>query len=305
MNHRLPPLNSLRAFEAAGRHLSFKKAAQELNVTPAAVGHQIKKLEELLGVQLFQRLNRSLRLTDVGQACLPEITEGFDRLASAVEAIAARDLRTVLTITVAPSFAAKWLIPRLDRFRANYPDIAVRIDTDLRELNLAAAGIDLAVRFGSGEYPGHRVDHLMGEELIPVCSPALLRGYSALRSPEDLKHFTLLHIEGETKDVGWVDWTAWLRAARCIQVDGTPGPRFTQSVMAVQACIEGHGVALAPCSIVGLDLAEGRLVRLFTDIEGIPTTYAYYMVSPGSVATNRNVSAFREWMIQEVGQSTS
>lgn len=303
MNHRLPPLNSLRAFEAAGRHLSFMKAAHELNVTPAAVGHQIKKLEQHLGMQLFRRLNRGLILTDAGRACLPGLTEGFGTLTSAIETITARDSQAVLTITVAPSFAAKWLIPRLDRFRAVRQDIAVRIDTDLREIDLASAGIDLGIRFGSGQYPGLRVDRLMSEEIIPVCSPALLHGRSALRAFKDLKKFTLLHIEGETKDIGWANWPAWFRAMHCNEVDGETGPRFTQSIMAVQAAIEGQGVALAPSSIVAMDIAEGRLMRLFTDVKGIPTEFAYYIVSPKSVSGNPEVAAFREWMIQEIGQA--
>lgn len=300
---RLPPLNSLRAFEAAGRHMSFKKAANELNVTPAAVGHQIKNLEQHLGVQLFQRLNRGLRLTDVGQACLPEVTDGFARLQKAVEMLSKRDTRAVLTITVAPSFAAKWLVPRLHQFREDYPDIAVRIDTDLSVIDLPNAGIDLGIRFCSGNLPGHRVDHLMSEELIPVCNPALLKKSRPLRKPLDLMNFTLLHIEGETSDEDWVDWQTWLKLVDHPQVNGAIGPRFTQSMMAVQAAIEGQGVALAPASIVDIDLKNGRLVNPFPDIEGMPTTFAYYVVSPKNVAEEQTVSAFRNWVVQEANES--
>jgi LysR family glycine cleavage system transcriptional activator len=205
----------------------------------------------------------------------------------------------VLTATVAPSFAAKWLIPRLHRFRAEWPDIAVRIDTDLAELDLVRAGIDLGIRFGSGDYPGLRVDRLMGEELFPVCSPKLLEVQGPLRTPEDLRKHTLLHIEGETNDVTWADWSMWLRAAKCPGVDGTTGPRFTQSIMAVQAAIEGEGVALAPRSIVAADLAAGRLVKAFADTPGTPTGFAYYVVSPREVANNPKVIAFREWVMAE------
>jgi LysR family glycine cleavage system transcriptional activator len=305
MVHRLPPLNSLRAFDAAARHLSFKKAAQELNVTPAAIGHQVKGLEEYLGLQLFRRLNRALLLTEAGQACLPELKEGFDKLLGAVETLRARDPRSVLTATVAPSFAAKWLIPRLHRFRSDWPDISVRIDTDLEELDLVRAGVDLGIRFGAGIYPDLRVDRLMGEELNPVCSPALVKGRSSLRAPDDLCRYTLLHIEDETNDVTWADWSMWLRAAKCSAAEAAAGPRFTQSIMAVQAAIEGQGVALAPMSITADDLAAGRLVKPFADIPGTPTTFAYYVVSPREVADTPKVSAFREWLLAEAGGESS
>jgi LysR family glycine cleavage system transcriptional activator len=299
MYQRLPPLNSLRAFEAAARHLSFKKAAEELKVTPAAIGHQVKGLEQFLSIQLFRRLNRALLLTEAGQACLPELREGFSKLASAVETLRARDSRSVLTATVAPSLAAKWLIPRLHRFRASWPEISVRIDTDLEELDLLQAGIDVGIRFGSGSYPGLRVDRLMGEELLPVCSPKLTESPGSLRTPEDLGNHTLLHIEGETADTAWADWSMWLRAVGCSHVEAIAGPRFTQTIMAVQAAIEGQGVALAPISIVADDIAAGRLVQPFTNIPGYPTTFAYYVVSPREIADTPKVSAFREWVIEE------
>jgi LysR family glycine cleavage system transcriptional activator len=174
MPQALPPLNCLRAFEAAARHLSFKDAARELHVTPAAVGHQIKKLEAHLGVKLFQRFNRGIALTAVGRSMIPDLAEGFGLLARAAKKARTSGARTVLTITVAPSFAAKWLIPRLEQFHVGQQGIAVRIDTDLREIDMASNGIDVALRFGAGQYPGHRVDRLMGEMLIPVCSPRLL-----------------------------------------------------------------------------------------------------------------------------------
>jgi LysR family glycine cleavage system transcriptional activator len=301
MFQRLPPLNSLRAFEAAARHLSFKEAAQELNVTPAAIGHQVKGLEDRLGIQLFRRLNRALLLTEDGQACLPELREGFAKLASAVETLRRRGTRSILTATVAPSLAAKWLIPRLHRFRAEYPEISVRLDTDLKELDLIRDGIDLGIRFGAGTYPGLRTDRLMGEELVPVCSPALMEGPTALRAPEDLRHHTLLHIEGETEDVSWADWPTWLRAADCSHVEATAGPRFSQSLMAVQAAIEGQGVALAPQSIVADDLAAGRLLKPFADLPGHPTAFAFYIVSPRHVANAPKVAAFRAWVMAEAG----
>jgi LysR family glycine cleavage system transcriptional activator len=299
MTERLPPLNSLRAFEVAARHLSFKQAARELNVTPAAVGHQVKGLEDFLGIPLFRRLNRALRLTEAGQASLPELREGFAKLAGAVETLRRREARSVLTATVAPSLAAKWLIPRLHRFRAAHPEISVRLDTDLKELDLIRDGIDLGIRFGAGSYPGLRADRLMGEQLNPVCSPALLDGPAPLHTPEDLRHHTLLHIEGETCDVTWADWAMWLRAANCPHVASAGGPRFSQSLMAVQAAIAGQGVALAPLSIVADDLADGRLVKPFADMPGHPTAFAFYIVSPRDLAESPKVAAFRNWVLAE------
>ena len=299
---RLPPLNGLRAFEAAARRLSFTKAARELNVTPAAVGHQVKALEDYLGVQLFRRLNRALLLTDAGQACLPELREGFDRLAGAVESMRARDARGVLTVTVAPSLAAKWLVPRLDRFRAEHADITVRIDTAMEELDLAREGIDVGIRFGPGRYPGLRVDRMMGEQLFPVCSPALLDGPHPLLVPVDLRWHTLLHIDGETAVEAWPDWPMWLRAAGCGDIDAMSGPRFTQSIMAIQAAVEGQGIALGPSSIVGDDLAAGRLIKPFASTPGTPTAFAWYVVSPETVADNPKVAAFREWVLSAAGR---
>lgn len=301
MARDLPPLNSLIAFETAARHLSFKKAANELNVTPAAIGHQIKNLESYLSVQLFRRFNRGIELTNEGTAMLPELSTGFDLLLRAAEKVRAGNARTILTITVAPSFGAKWLIPRLARFHAEHQDISVRIDTDPRELDMEASGLDIAIRFGSGQYSRHRVDRLMGEVLIPVCSPRLMNQSEFLASPKHFSEYNLLHIEGETLDAHWADWSSWLRAAGCADVDGKTGPRFSQSLMAVQAAIEGHGIALAPMSIVAEDIEQGRLLRLFEHIEGIPTGFAYFLVSPASVADKREVEVFRDWLVSEAG----
>jgi LysR family glycine cleavage system transcriptional activator len=293
------PLNGLRAFEAAARHLSFKKAAEELHVTPAAVGHQVKRLEDNLGVALFRRLNRALQLTPAAEASLADIEEGFDKLSAAVDRLRTRETKQVLTATVAPSFAAKWLIPRLDRFRADHPGVSVRMDTSLTELDLEREGIDVGIRFGDGHYPGLRIDRFMDECLIPVCSPALSNGDTPIHSPGDLKRHSLLHIEGDTSDRSFSGWSDWLKAANCTEVASTPGPRFTQSIMAVQAAIEGQGVALAPNSIVADDLQAGRLVRLFQDLAGTRTNYGWYIVSPVSLADREIVKAFRKWIISE------
>ena len=195
MARSLPPLNSLRAFEAAARHLSFTKAAGELNVTPAAISHQIKALEEFLGVVLFRRLTRALRLTDAGQAAFPKVREGFDKLAEAVEILRAEEESKVLTVSVSPSFGAKWLVPRLDRFRAAHPDLEIRIDATDRLADFQGDNVDVALRYGMGNYPGLLVDKLFGAEMVPVCSPDLLDGPQPLQRPQDLAHHTLLHLD--------------------------------------------------------------------------------------------------------------
>ncbi len=297
--NRLPPLNALRAFEAAARHLSFTRAAAELNVTPAAIGHQVRALEELLGIPLFRRMNRSLLLTDAAQACLPDLREGFARLGDAVETIRDSGSQGRLTVTVAPTLAAKWLVPRLDRFWTAHPEINLRIDTAMAELDLAREGVDIGIRFGDGYYPGLRVERLMGEMLFLVCAPALREGPRPLLAPADLRSHVLLHIEGETRDRSWPDWPSWLRAAGCAGIDAATGPRFSQTITAVQAAIDAQGVVIAPASTVNDDLEAGRLIKPFADIPGIPTEFAWYVVSPESSADNPKVVAFRDWVFAE------
>src|SRR5690348_10422810 len=193
MSRRLPPLNSLRAFEAVARHLSISKAAEELSVTPAAVSHQIKTLEDHLGVALFRRDKRNLMLSDAGQACLPGIREGFERLAAAVGEIDSLGLAGILTVSVAPSFAAKWLLPRLDSFQAKHPDIDVRVSASMQLVDFSRDDVDMAIRYGSGRYPELIVEKLMTEAVFPVCSPKLMKGKDAPNSPDALRSHTLLH----------------------------------------------------------------------------------------------------------------
>jgi LysR family glycine cleavage system transcriptional activator len=299
---QLPSLNSLRAFEATARLMSFKQAATELNVTPAAIGHQVKGLEEYYGVPLFVRANRSLTLTKAGLGCLPELRRGFSQLSNAAEKLRTYKQDLQLSVTAAPSFAAKWLIPRLHSFRKLHPDINVRIDTDVNELDLKDSTIDIGIRFGSGSYSKLNVDRLMGETLIPVCSPEILAHANTLRTPADLANHTLLHIEGETSDTMWPDWQDWLDKAGISSVDPDLGQHFTQSLMAVQAAIDGNGVALAPYSIVADDLNSKRLVRLFTEIPGIQTSFAFYLVSVGELDRTPALTAFCNWVKDQVSE---
>lgn len=300
MSRRLPPLNSLRAFEAAARHLSFTKAAAELHVTQAAVSHQIKTLEDHLGVALFRRRNKSVILTEEGQLCLPGIRDGFDRLAEAVERIRAADSGNLLSVTTTPSFAAKWLVPRLSRFRMAHPEIDVRIDASYQVIDLERDRFDLAIRYGAGEYAGLRSELLIEVSVSPVCSPRLRKGLHALKSPGDLKHHTLLHADWLDTDEEGLDWRMWLLAAGVSDVDSTRGLQFNDETVAIQSAIEGHGVALGRSGLVDADIAAGRLVRPF----GLKVTgrLNYYLVYPPAAAKRPKVVAFRDWALAEARQ---
>ena len=288
---RLPPMNTLRAFEAAARHLSFTLAAEELHITQAAVSHQIKALEEALGVKLFRRLNRAIRLTEEGQEFVTEIRKALSHLATAVEKVAAPGAGGPLTVSVLPSFASKWLVPRLGRFREKHPEIDVRISPSTRLTDFQRDDVDLVVRYGKGRYEGLHSVRLMTEDIFPVCSPALLEGPNALRKPEDLHHHTLLH------DDAYVDWAMWLLVAGVEDIGPAHGPYFTDSAMVIQAAAEGQGVALARGALAADDIAAGRLVKPF-DI-AIPTEYAYYVLCPKATSHHPKIAAFRDWLLEE------
>lgn len=299
-SRQLPSLNALRAFEAAARHLSLSTAAKELNVTPAAVSHQVKALEDYLGVSLFRRAHNALLLTDAGQVCLPGLSEGFDRLAAAVAATRASEESRPLTVTVSPTFGARWLVPRLERFAEAYPGIDVRLDASERLVDLVSEDVDVAVRYGRGDYPGMQVDKLFGEEVVmPVCSPRLLSGEHALREPADLRHHTLLHV---VEPVGTPDWRMWLKAAGVAGCDPLRGPTFTQSNLALEAAIRGQGVALGWFRSVQADLEAGRLVRPF-DLS-VPVDFGYYLVYPPGSERHARVTAFREWILGAVADDS-
>lgn len=297
MARRLPPLNALRAFEAAARHLSFTRAAEELHVTQAAISHQVKALEEHLGRKLFRRLNRALLLSDDGQAYLPSVSRAFALLNDATRNLLERDAPGPLTVSALPSFAARWLVPRLGRFRQIHPDIDLRIDPSAALTDFASGDVDVGVRYGRGKYPGLRADWLMTEDIFPVCSPALLSGEHPLRAPGDLEHQVLLH------DDGHGDWRTWLLAAGVDRVDPTRGPIFTDSSMLIQAAMAGQGVALARGVLAADELAAGRLVRPFT--LSLPTEYAYYLVCPQNTAEQPKIAAFRDWLLDEARREAS
>jgi len=293
MAERLPPLNALRCFDIAAKHLSFTKAAAELHVTHSAVSHQIKALEEWLGLPLFRRVNRGLVLTEAGQAYLKPIREAFERLGDATRRLRVRERSGPLTVSVMPSFAGKWLVPRLGRFRQRHPDIDVRISASSELVDFERDDVDIAVRYGRGNWPGLRVELLMHETLFVVCSPSLLQGPDAIRAPADIARHTLL------SDLDWrIDvWQIWFEAAGLGVVEGRRALSFNYSNLMIQAAVDGLGVALSQHALAGDDLAAGRLVRPF-DIS-LPTEYAYYVVMPEVSAERPKIAAFRDWLKDE------
>lgn len=306
---RLPPLNALRAFEAAARLLSFKNAARELHVTPGAISHQVKLLEEHLGVALFHRLTRALELTPEAQAMLPKVQEGLESLAAAVERVRARQAVAVLTVMAPPNFSARWLVPRLARFTQAHPSLELHlasrsamIDARDNDAGQPPDGTEdtplVMVRFGDGHYPGARVDRLFSALYVPVCSPRLLKGEHPLRVPADLRFHTLLHDDTVVEEGVRPGWADWLRSVGLDAVDATRGPHFSDASLAVEAAIEGMGVALVLKPLVRSEIEAGRLAVPF-DIAA-PTSFAYYLVTPEPYAGIPHVAAFRAWLLEEV-----
>ncbi len=300
MTRRLPPLNALRAFETAARHLSIKKAAEELHLTPAAISQQVRTLEDHIGRQLFRRITRGLVLTEAGAAAAPLLTEGLDRLAEAAARMQDVPQSRILTVSVAPSLASKWLVPRLERFREAHPDFDIRLDATNALSNFKEDGVDVALRFGGGSYRGLHAERLLAETAFPVCSPHLLERGPPLEAPSDLAAHTLLHIQWAMDSETAPNWQMWLRAAGVDTVDPSRGPRFSHDSMAVQAAIEGQGVALAVSTLVVDDLTAGRLVRPFPPVLSEVTEFGYYLVYPGEKAADPRVGAFRDWINVEM-----
>jgi len=290
MPRRLPPLNALPSFEAAARHLNFSKAADELRVTHGAVSRAVRNLEDHLGLPLMVRASRSVRLTPVGASFAAEIRDVLDHLAAATSAVTGQTSRIVSVSTV-DSFAARWLMPRLFRFRRAHGDIDVRVATSERLSDFISDGIDVAIRCGGGQYQGLSAELLMKEDHFPVCSPKLLKGRYPLHTPADLAHHTLLH------DVFTVDWAMWLRNAGIDNIDPHCGPTFLSSDHAIQAAVRGEGVVLGRSALVADDLAAGRLVRPFE--LSLPAGFAYYVVYPPRALQRPSVKWFRDWLIAE------
>lgn len=293
---RLPPLNALRAFEAAARHLNFSRAADELSVTPGAVSQQIQNLEDYVGAALFKRTPKGLLLTDAAQTALPALREAFDRLAEAASLLTAAVDGRRLTLTAAPSFAAKWLVPRLGRFEEAHPHVDVWLSADMELVDFAAGEVDLAIRYGSGRYPGLEAVRLMNETVIPVASPDLIAA-NPLLDPSDLSHHVLLHDGSPDADDSCPDWSMWLAARTVKGVDGNRGPRFNQSSLVIEAAVGGRGVALAKRTLAQDDLDAGRLVAPLQIATAVD--FAYHVVHPKAKGRLPQVKAFVSWITAE------
>jgi LysR family transcriptional regulator, glycine cleavage system transcriptional activator len=295
MAARLPSLNGLRAFEAAARHLSFTNAAAELNVTQTAISHQIRRLEQELGISLFIRQNRALALTPAARDYLPGVRAAFNDLRLATDRLKRRDNDHVLTVSTLASLAAKWLLPRLSAFQEAHPGIDVRITTSTALVDFKSGDVDAAIRYGRGHWPGLRADWLTADQLFPVCSPALLTGDKPLRCPQDLASHVLLHSSQGYDD----DWRLWLTAAGLpADISKQPGLTFDLILMTVQAAIDGYGVAIGRTTYVERDIEKGRLVVPFKI--ALPADAGFYLVSPQASAEKPKLVAFRQWLVNSV-----
>ena len=290
---RLPSLNALRAFEAAARHGSLSRAAAELHVTHSAVSHQIKALEAELGVPLFRRVGRGVEANAVGQQLEAALSDAFARIGRAVLQARHGDRAGILTVSVEPSFAVRWLVLRLGRFRSANPEIDLRLSATGELADFSREDVDAAIRHGRGGWAGLEAERLMDARVFPVCSPGLLANGPPLSRPEDLRHHTLLHEDNEHY------WREWLTAAGAAEVEVGRGPRFDDGHLALAAAGAGQGVALTDDALAAAELAEGRLVRLFATEIG--TDKAYWLVYPPAAATRPKVAAFRAWLLAEVG----
>lgn len=301
MNRRSPVyLNALRAFEASARHGSFSGAAEELNVTAAAVGQLVRGLEEWLGMPLFHRSasgKTRLTVTEAADRALPDIRAGLDRLGIGLERLQEATTSGILNVTVSPAFAAKWLLPRIDRFQMRCPDTDIRLETSLKLVDYKAQGIDIGVRYGDGSWSELVSEKLMDEEVFPVCSPSF-GDKQALTSPSDLVHTTLIHDLSVDPAIGFATWSTWLQAADVPGTTPQRGMRINNSAAVLQAAIEGRGVALARSILARDDLAAGRLVRLFPEVQ-VPSKLAYYVVHRAEYGALPKLRTFREWLLEE------
>ncbi|MFW2372159.1 MAG: transcriptional regulator GcvA [Gammaproteobacteria bacterium] len=287
--YRLPPLNSLRQFEAAGRHLSFRLAAGELNVTPSAVSHGVQALEAWLGIALFTRSHRGLDLTSAGARYLPQVRDALEILARATEDVPGRSFSGQLSISTAPGFASNWLIPRLPRFREKYPDIEVSLDTSHRQIDFLRDGMDLAIRMGRGDWPGLYTDCLVREELVPICAPQLAQ---SIHTPADLMKQTLLHVTDVTED--WVEWAS-LAGVEGLDLDR--GLRFDSIDMAWRAAAQGLGVAIGRLPLVTAYLQAGHLAPILSDPQ--PCQTGYWLVASHEVLARPEVTSLHNWLRTE------
>jgi LysR family transcriptional regulator, glycine cleavage system transcriptional activator len=297
VSSKLPPLNALRAFEAAARHLSVKHAAEELCVTPGAVSQLLKTLEFHLGVKLFQRVNRGIFLTDAGQGYLPPVRNAFRQIAEASRRVQGSADSGVLTVSVTPFFAAAWLVPRLKEFQDAHPDIDLQLRTSNALVDFSRGGVDVAVRHGVGRYPGLRSDRVVAVEIIPVAAPALVAERGMPKAPADLTRWPLVH------DADRGGWHLWFQAQEVEEIGPPRGPSFDDSGLLLQAVLAGQGAGLLPAAMVTPELEDGRLVRL-ADV-ALLGDFAYYLVYPEGSGERPKVAAFRAWILGAASQAIS
>ncbi|MBI1774475.1 MAG: transcriptional regulator GcvA [Proteobacteria bacterium] len=294
MLRRLPPLNALRSFEAAARHESFTRAAEELFVTQGAVSHQVKALETELGVKLFNRERQRLVITEAGRQYLGVVRDALDRIALGTERLLERQTSGVLTVSTSPDFAAKWLVNRLGGFSEAHPGIDLRISAAMHHVDFAREDVDLAVRHGDGNWAGLHVERLCTDQLFPVCSPKLLTGRHRLSEPADVLRFPVLHLDDRT------EWPRWLDAAGVADAEVTHGPVFNRASMLIDAAIDGQGVALARTSLAAWDLINGRLVRPFAT--ALRLSRFFWIVCPKATSMLPKIATFRAWLLAEAAE---
>ncbi|WP_029010224.1 transcriptional regulator GcvA [Azospirillum halopraeferens] len=290
MAYRLPPLSTLRVFEAAARHLSFKEASEELGLTPSAVSRSVQVLEDWIGTPLFTRGNRTVTLTEAGAAYVGQVRAALDVLARATETVPGRIPRRIVSISAAPTFGLRWLVPRLGRFKDAHPGIDLSVDTAHRPVEFPRDGVDMAIRMGTGPWPGLEVMHLVTEELVPVCAPDLA---PRIRRPQDLMGQTLLHVTRAT-----TDWAHWAERRGVTGLDLGRGLRFDTIQYALNAAAGGLGVAMGRRPVVDADLESGVLVPVLGPPVRAATAY-WLVCAPASLA-RPEVRAFRDWLSREL-----
>jgi LysR family glycine cleavage system transcriptional activator len=288
---RLPPLNALRAFEAAARSENFTRAAEELGVTQAAVSQQVKALETTLGIKLFNRERQRLVITNAGREYLAVIRDALDRIAVGTQRVVQRQNSGNLTVSTSPDFAAKWLVYRLGRFAEAHPDIELRVSATMHHVDFAREEVDLAVRHGDGAWTGLDVVRLCSERLFPVCSPKLVSGRHRMVKPSDVLKFPILHLQDSKA------WSRWLDAAGITDAEVSHGPVLNRASMLIDAAVDGQGVALARTTLAAWDLINGRLVRPFRISLRVPNTY--WVVCPKATSALPKIATFRAWLLAE------
>jgi LysR family glycine cleavage system transcriptional activator len=293
MLRRLPPLNALKAFEAAARSESFTRAAEELNVTQGAVSHQVKALEATLGIKLFNRERQRLLITEAGREYLAVVRDALDRIAVGTERLVQRQTSGALTVSTSPDFAAKWLVHRLGRFAEAHPDVDLRVSATMHHVDFAREDVDIAVRHGDGNWPGLDVVRLCTERLFPVCAPKLVSGRNRIAKASDLLRFPLLHLD---------DWKTWMKWFDAAGVTGpvSHGPVLNRASMLIDAAVDGQGIALARTALAAWDLINGRLARPI-DVS-LRMSKTYWIVCPKATSALPKIAIFREWLLAEAAE---